>query len=405
MFYDTVKHFLKGESMQKLLISFTSYPARIKTVYKVVESLWKQRQRADEIVLWLSTEDFPKQWDDLPKSLKSINGQNGFRVEWVNENLKSHKKYLYSLQNRDQIVITVDDDTYYDDMMVSTLMESYRKHPYAVSARNVHIITRQGEKLSPYEGWAQSATEFIGVERMDLCAIGVNGILYPPYCGNERWFNREQIKKFAPNQDDLWLKFHEIIDGIPTVYTGMEGQDQVIEGSQESALYTENGKGGANDSCILGLLDELKNNDRNIYEKWFSGLLQQSELIQLKRKYYELEFEKIFIAQIRKDLYVCGAGNYARLIIDFIESYRETNEIKAFLVTRRIENQEKSETIRIKEISELDQSVPCAVICGVGKNYRHEMKQSLNAYKLCEWIDVDVQGIARLFQMEQSQGI
>ena len=143
MFYDAVKHFLKGESMQKLLISFTSYPARIKTVYKVVESLWKQRQRADEIVLWLSTEDFPKQWDDLPKSLKSINGQNGFRVEWVNENLKSHKKYLYSLQNRDQIVITVDDDTYYDDMMVSTLMESYRKHPYAVSARNVHIITRQ----------------------------------------------------------------------------------------------------------------------------------------------------------------------------------------------------------------------------------------------------------------------
>lgn len=67
MFYDAVKHFLKGESMQKLLISFTSYPARIKTVYKVVESLWKQRQRADEIVLWLSTEDFPKQWDDLPK--------------------------------------------------------------------------------------------------------------------------------------------------------------------------------------------------------------------------------------------------------------------------------------------------------------------------------------------------
>ena len=37
--------------MEKILISFTSYPSRIETVHKVVESLWKQTEKADEIIL------------------------------------------------------------------------------------------------------------------------------------------------------------------------------------------------------------------------------------------------------------------------------------------------------------------------------------------------------------------
>lgn len=389
--------------MEKVLISFTSYPSRIETVHKVVESLWKQTEKADEIILWLSILDFPRQYNDLPPNLKKLIGKNGFHIEWVNENLKSHKKYLYSLQDSDNIVITVDDDTYYANTMLSTLIESYRKHPYAVSARNVHVITRKGAGISPYKEWAESATEFIDEERMDLCAIGVNGILYPPCCKSKRWFNKEQIEKFAQNQDDLWLKFNEVIDGIPTVYTGMDEEDQVIEGSQESALYIANGTGGANDVCIHKLLDMLQNEYKEIYDKWFFSLLQKEELIKLKRKYYILEFEKIFIEHGNRALYICGAGKYAHLVMEFINSYRETNDIKAFLVTKRTENQEKSDHICIKEIEELDKSAPCAVICGVGKNYREELKQSLKAYKLCEWIEVDVLGIAKLFRMEQSK--
>ena len=84
---------------QKIRISFTSYPGRIYSVVKVVESLWLQTMKADDIVLWLSEEEFPNKDKDLPEQLRNMLGQNGFRVEWVSDNLKSHKKYYYALQN------------------------------------------------------------------------------------------------------------------------------------------------------------------------------------------------------------------------------------------------------------------------------------------------------------------
>ena len=50
--------------MQRIIISLTSYPARIHIVYKVIESLIKQKEKADEIILWLSILEFPNQIDD-----------------------------------------------------------------------------------------------------------------------------------------------------------------------------------------------------------------------------------------------------------------------------------------------------------------------------------------------------
>ena len=70
--------------------------------------------------------------------------------------------------------------------------------------------------------WESAVTEYIGLEKMDLCAVGVNGILYPPGVAKKRWFNLSLIMENAENQDDLWLKFNEVIDGIPVVYTGLK---------------------------------------------------------------------------------------------------------------------------------------------------------------------------------------
>ena len=83
--------------MHKIIISLTSYPARIHLVYKVIKSLMNQQEKADEIILWLSILEFPNQTDDLPENLRCMIGENGFHIEWVKENIKSHKKYFYAL--------------------------------------------------------------------------------------------------------------------------------------------------------------------------------------------------------------------------------------------------------------------------------------------------------------------
>lgn len=191
--------------MQQIIISLTSYPARINNLIHTIESLFRQKRQADEIVLWLSILEFPNKYNDLPKDLLCLIGKNGFHIEWVTENIKSHKKYYYALQNSRNIVITVDDDMYYSDTMVSTLMDSYSKHPNAISARRVRLITKEDGKLSLYHKWEGEVVEYIGVERMDLCAIGVSGVLYPPGCSKEKWFDIPAIIRYAHNQDDLWL--------------------------------------------------------------------------------------------------------------------------------------------------------------------------------------------------------
>ena len=89
----------------RIIVSLTSYPQRIESVHMVVESLYRQIVTPDEIILYLSLEQFPRTEDDLPDNLKVLIGKKGFRIEWVEGNLKSHKKYYYSLQKyREDIV-------------------------------------------------------------------------------------------------------------------------------------------------------------------------------------------------------------------------------------------------------------------------------------------------------------
>ena len=382
--------------MQRIIISLTSYPARIHIVYKVIESLIKQKEKADEIILWLSILEFPNRIDDLPENLRRMIGENGFHIEWVKENIKSHKKYFYALQDRKNIIITVDDDIYYSKTMVSTLISSYRKHPNAISARNVHIITKQGEQLSPYLDWEGYTAEYIDAERMDLCAIGVSGILYPPACSTKRWFDINLIIEYAQNQDDLWLKFNQVIDNIPVVYTGITENDRVLEGSQDHALYIQNANCGDNDKAIKKMSEQLENQYPTIYHRWFQDLMQPDEMISVKRQHFSQLLSSLLIQHKKQNIYICGAGKYAHILYKFIKSCGKEKYIKAFLVTQKTQRKTEGNEIQIKLIQDLNDQESFCVICGVGRTYRQELNNALEPYKFHEWIDIDLQDIERL---------
>lgn len=55
---------------QKIVVSLTSYPARIDTVWLTIETLLRQSMKPDELILWLADEQFPSK-DLLPKKLIS----------------------------------------------------------------------------------------------------------------------------------------------------------------------------------------------------------------------------------------------------------------------------------------------------------------------------------------------
>ena len=77
----------------RIIVSMTSYPARINTVHLAIRSLLAQKVLPDKIVLWLCKSDFPNRETDLPQTLRDVLWHD-VEIRWVNEDLKPHNTIL-----------------------------------------------------------------------------------------------------------------------------------------------------------------------------------------------------------------------------------------------------------------------------------------------------------------------
>ena len=169
------------------------------------------------------------------------------------------KKYFYAVKEYpDDIIITFDDDFIYRDFIVATLYKSYIAHPDCVSAMRVHkmVFTQDGSPI-PYNSWESECRNAEGIESHLWFATGVGGVLYPPHCLSGEVFNLEALRKLSFMNDDVWLKFMEVMKGtkvVPAYETG-KVQGRQIYGSQDFALWKTNVTGGENDVQIQAVLE------------------------------------------------------------------------------------------------------------------------------------------------------
>lgn len=386
----------------KIIVSLTSYPLRIGGVHNVIESLYCQTTPADEIILYLSLEEFPEAEADLPETLRRLNGQKGFRIEWVRGNLKSHKKYYYALrQYKDAVVITVDDDIIYAETMISDLIESHKRFPDAVSARKVRLIMKCDGVLETYSKWPREKylDECIGVPRMDLCAIGSGGICYPPM-SREHWFDEEKILKTAGEQDDLWLKYNELVDNIPVVYKNPLQKDITIEDSQINQLTSNNLYGGRNDRCIHELSALFREQDESGYQKWFRNLMIWDEYIIEKKKYYSGVYNAVFDNLGGMPVYIYGAGIMAGYILMILADLGVVQRIEAIIVLDKSRNPSDFYGLQVKSLSEINQDKEMGVILGVRTENRKEVMNILTGYNW-QMIELDMRIIALYYPIER----
>lgn len=250
---------MAGFEDPEVIVSLTSFPARIASVHMTVQSLLEQTYSSKRVILWLAKEQFPHGEKDLPQQLVSLQNKDRFTIEWCDD-LRPHKKYFYAMQKYPDVpIITVDDDVIYQDTMVQQLVDSYKRFPYAVSALRVHRIRLTEEKeIAPYKFWEREIKD-VGVPSLALCATGVSGILYPPHILPAETFNKARIQEFCLNADDLWLKTMELINHVPVVLAASPSAINYIPDSQEIALWKENDKKGANDSQLEVLVSFYNN--------------------------------------------------------------------------------------------------------------------------------------------------
>lgn len=84
---------LKKLKTRRIIVSLTSYPARIAGIAQMLESIYSQTRKADKIVLWLAEEQFPNRDDDLPDDLRKLQFEDKLEVRWCDD-LKPHKKSI-----------------------------------------------------------------------------------------------------------------------------------------------------------------------------------------------------------------------------------------------------------------------------------------------------------------------
>ena len=206
---------------KRIIVSFTSYPKRIGKVHTVLESLYAQSLKPDLIILWLAEEQFPNREADLPIELIEDKNAGKYELRWCDD-LGSHKKYFYAMQEfPEDIIITVDDDNVYHYDTVKTLCELHRKYPGTVACLFAKLMLFDNKyNLLPYTDWLYNVV--LPVPSMQIIPMGSGGVLYPPHVLDKGVFDKETIlSKFKYRGvicgDDIWLKTHSMLAGIPTV--------------------------------------------------------------------------------------------------------------------------------------------------------------------------------------------
>ena len=234
------------------IVSFTSFPARIKDIWITIETIMRQSFKPDKIILWLAEEQFPDK--KLPENLIKLT-ERGLTIEYC-EDLRSHKKYFFSMQKFPEAnIITVDDDVYYPEHFLKHLVDLHKRFPDAICANRAHKMVFVNGTIRPYRKWKHNHKKILNPSPI-LVQVGVGGVLYPPDSLSTEVFSKDVFKKICFHADDLWLKIMALKQGTLVVTNRRYNKDFVSIGrTQREKLVTNNVLSGGNDEQLKDVLE------------------------------------------------------------------------------------------------------------------------------------------------------
>jgi hypothetical protein len=201
-----------------LIVSLTSFPARLKTVSFAIQSLFEQTCTPREIHLWLGRDEVPgKNW--LPRRLCELE-ERGLNIHFAKRTFHHYDKFLHNADlNRSAPFVIVDDDVIYPPKALEHLLQSHRSHPEAIVGNRCHKIEIDSScEFAPYMTWKRETR--MPEPSFLLIPTGAGGVLYPPGFLNRRTVTDiENILACAPYADDIWLKFCALANSAPTFAT------------------------------------------------------------------------------------------------------------------------------------------------------------------------------------------
>lgn len=226
-----------------IIISMTSYPARIMYVGKVWFSIFRQMKKDYNChcVLVLSETEFPNKELDLPKDLDIIIKSGLVELVWTKTNTRSHKKLMPVLElYPDNPILIIDDDQLRPEGWLSTFINDHKKWPKDILAGRIEQREVDGHFI-----WRNIKKNERGkIIKYGRPQNGRGGTLYPPHTFNDtEFFDESLYMKYSPTSDESWQYFWCRQNNIWPRATSSYPEDRhlVIQKAQnEKALWNTN---------------------------------------------------------------------------------------------------------------------------------------------------------------------
>lgn len=234
-----------------IIISLTSIPGRLNTLHFTIESLFRQTQRADQVILWLSEKIDA---NTLPKRLQKQE-KRGLIIKF-REDVGPHTKIHHALKEfPESIIVTCDDDKIYPSDWLTRLYQAHLKASNCVVCHRAHEITiDEAGSVEAYERWSYLSPGRVGPSHF-LFATGVDGVLYPPSVLHADVLNKELFQKICPLADDVWLNVMAILKNTPRKKANPYSREcRSTTGVELGGLYVQNYRGGGNDKQMKSVL-------------------------------------------------------------------------------------------------------------------------------------------------------
>lgn len=259
------EHVLNKEPRkEKVIASLTSFPARINSVYLAVKSLMLQDYKPDEIILWLSKEQF--EGIEIPENLRELE-KRGLQIKYCDD-LRGHKKYfeLIKTQKPDELILTFDDDIIYPPDSISKVIKYHKLYPKAIiTNRGYEIMFFEDGNLTPHLQWIINSDYGVGNPEKLIYISGGSGPLFPYNSLHPDVTREDYIQEYAISVDDLWITVMAILNNTDIVKTTRHHKTYTtLQDTQQYQLALENIKCKKNE-IEIDKYDELLSKLRSIY--------------------------------------------------------------------------------------------------------------------------------------------
>lgn len=244
----------QNKNCPQIIVSLTSFPARINKVWLCIETILRQSNKPDKIILWLATSQFENKMK-LPKKLLKLQDR-GLEIRFCDD-LKSYKKIFFAAKEfYKEIIITADDDAFYPEDWIKRLLVKSFSHPNCVCCYRAHrIVLDNNKKPIPYKYWDGLANGITGPSYY-LLPTGVGGVLYPPYTFDKINGNFEIIKTLCYTTDDIWLKAISLLKKIKVIKVDEYSKEWFgISNTQQHNLTKDNIGNNINDIALNNLIN------------------------------------------------------------------------------------------------------------------------------------------------------